>query len=87
MFCFGICVNFPRIFNSKIKMEDEIIFDDDYDVMDIINDGFPRARPRRQNYFDLIDDLGFFRRFRLTKPTAEALLGEIQHTMEFDNNL
>ncbi|XP_057654873.1 LOW QUALITY PROTEIN: putative nuclease HARBI1 [Diorhabda carinulata] len=79
VFCFGIFI--------KMEIEDQIILDNDYDVMDIINDGFPRARPQRPNYFDSIDDLGFFRRFRLTKPTAKALLGEIQHTMEFDNNL
>ena len=45
-------------------------FDDDVEVVDIMEYGFPRQIQNRNDLFHSYDDLSFFRRFRLTKETV-----------------
>ena len=40
------------------------IFEDDFDILEIIDFGFPRQIYQRSQYFDSLDELGFYRRFR-----------------------
>lgn len=63
------------------------IFEDDLDILDQIEFGFPRHIYQRKNYFDEMDALGFFRRFRLKKETVLSLLELIEEDLEFENNL
>lgn len=68
-------------------MEDEIFIEDDVDILNIIDFGFPRRLNVRRNYIDDMDDLSFFRRFRLTKPATISLLELIENNLEYDNDL
>ncbi|KAK4872749.1 hypothetical protein RN001_014778 [Aquatica leii] len=69
-----------------MEVEDEMILEDDLDVLDIIEFGFPRHLYIRPNYIEEMDDLSFYRRFRLTKPTTISLLEMIEVQLEFDND-
>lgn len=68
-----------------MEIEDEIILNDDLDALDIIDLGFPRQRHVIANYFEDLDELSFFRRFRLTKETTNFLLQHIEDQLEFNN--
>ncbi|KAJ8912434.1 hypothetical protein NQ315_006100, partial [Exocentrus adspersus] len=70
-----------------MEIEDEIIVEDDIDIIDIIDFGFPRRFFNRSNYIEEMDDMSFFRRFRLTKPTVIAVLELLEDQLEFDNDL
>lgn len=70
-----------------MEIEDELFHEDDIEILDIINFGFPRRIFRRQNYFEDMDDLSFFRRFRLTKQTTIYVLDLIENNLEFENDL
>lgn len=70
-----------------MEIEDEILLEDDIDILDIIDFGFPRRIYIRPNYFEDMDDLGFFRRFRLTKPSVLSVLEMIEGQLEFENDL
>ncbi|KAJ8914311.1 hypothetical protein NQ315_011298, partial [Exocentrus adspersus] len=70
-----------------MEIEDEIIVEDDIDIIDIIDFGFPRRFFNRPNYIEEMDDMSFFRRFRLTKPTVIAVLELLEDQLEFDNDL
>nr|CAI5830757.1 unnamed protein product [Callosobruchus analis] len=70
-----------------MEVEEEIFLDDDMDILDIINFGFPRRLYERPNYIEDMDDLGFLRRFRITKATAVAVLELIEDQLEFENDL
>lgn len=70
-----------------MEIEDELFLEDDDDILDIINFGFPRRNLERTNYFDDMDNMSFFRRFRLTKPTVLNLLQHIEEELEFNNDL
>lgn len=71
-----------------LELEDDLFWEgDDLDIVDIIDNGFPRRINQRAEYYFTMDDLGFFRRFRLTKPTVLNLLNQIQDVLTFDNNL
>lgn len=61
-----------------MEIEDIIMLEDDNDILDIIDFGFPRRVFRRINYFEEIDDMAFYRRFRLTKHTALYVLELIE---------
>ncbi|KAK5639733.1 hypothetical protein RI129_010544 [Pyrocoelia pectoralis] len=69
-----------------MEVEDEMILEDDVDILDIIEFGFPRRLYIRPNYIEEMDDLSFYRRFRLTKPTTISLLEIIEVQLEFDND-
>lgn len=66
-----------------MELEDELFVEDDIDVLDIIDFGFPRQIYNRSNYFETMDDMSFYRRFRLTKPVVFRLLEEIEDALEF----
>jgi len=51
-------------------------FDDDLDILDFFENGFPK-KVHERNYFDYLDNLTIFRRFRLTKPTVLQILDTI----------
>lgn len=53
-------------------------FDDDLKIFDFFENGFPKKVYKRSNYFDKLDNLTVFRRFRLTKPTALQILDTIE---------
>ncbi|KAJ8954814.1 hypothetical protein NQ317_009290 [Molorchus minor] len=61
--------------------------EDDLDILNIIEFGFPRRIYQRENPFEMMDDLSFYRRFRLHKETVLHLLQQIEHNLEFDNDL
>ncbi|KAJ8974994.1 hypothetical protein NQ317_013493 [Molorchus minor] len=67
--------------------DEELFINDDLDILDIVEFGFPRKVYERKNAFDELDDLSFFRRFRLTKNTILYLLEMIEDHLEYDNNL
>lgn len=62
------------------------VFEDDLEVLDLVDAGFPRQIYDRSNYFDNMDNLTFFRRFRLTKPTVLNILEQIEDHLEFPDN-
>ncbi|CAH1954210.1 unnamed protein product [Acanthoscelides obtectus] len=68
-------------------IEDEISLDDDGDILDIIRFGFPRHYYERTDFFNEMDNLSFFRRFRLQKNTVLRLVEQLKHQLEFDNSL
>ncbi|KAK4882517.1 hypothetical protein RN001_005836 [Aquatica leii] len=70
-----------------MEIENEIFIDDDGEILDIINYGFPRKIYDRSNYFQDMDNLTFFQRFRLTKPTVLTVLDQIEHRLEFPTDL
>lgn len=61
-------------------------FDDDLEVLDLLQLGFPREIHERKNHFDTMDNLTFFRRFRLTKPTVLNILEEIEDRLEYPDD-
>jgi hypothetical protein len=63
------------------------IFEDDLEILDIIDFGFPRQIYNRANHFVNLDELSFFRRFRLTKNTTLALLELIEEDLEFVSDI
>lgn len=70
-----------------MEFDDDDIFEDNFDILEIIDYGFPRRIYNRFNYFEDMDNLNFYRRFRLTKPTVLHLLSLIEDELEFDNDL
>lgn len=48
----------------KVFMENDIL-EDDLEIFEIINHGFPREVFERDNHFYTMDQLSFFKRFRL----------------------
>ncbi|KAJ8915260.1 hypothetical protein NQ315_014767 [Exocentrus adspersus] len=69
-----------------MEIEEEMFIEDDFEVLDIIDYGFPRRVYNRHNHFDNMDDLSFFRRFRLYKETVLHVLQQIEHNLEFNND-
>lgn len=76
-----------KVYLLKMEIEDEIFIEDDQDILDIINFGFPRRRYERTDYFNTMNNMSFFRRFRLTKPSVLQLLELIEDELEFENDL
>lgn len=70
-----------------MEFEDELFLEDDADIFDIINFGFPRQYYQREDHFNSMDDMSFFRRFRLTKPVVLRLIEELEDVLEFPNDL
>lgn len=58
----------------------DILFGDDDDFDDV---RIPRQIYERANYFDSFEELVFFQRFRITKPTALSILELIEHEIEY----
>ncbi|KAG5868041.1 hypothetical protein JTB14_001733 [Gonioctena quinquepunctata] len=65
--------------------------DDDLDDLNLIIYGIPRRIYHRNEYFNSWDDLTFFSRFRVTKPTSLYILNlieaEIEHPYDFNNSV
>lgn len=78
-----------RIFSKhdiKMDVEWDDLFDDDLDILEIIDFGFPRRIIYdRTDDFNNLDGLSFFSRYRLTKPTVMNLLVQAQNDFEFRN--
>lgn len=55
--------------------------------MDIIDFGFPRPIYDRKNRFNNMDKLSCYKRFRLRKETTVHVLEQIEHNLEYDNDL
>lgn len=70
-----------------MEIEDELFVEDDQEILDIILFGFPRRNYERAEYFDEMDNMSFFRRFRLTKDSVLSLLVEIEDELEYGNDL
>ncbi|KAK4877683.1 hypothetical protein RN001_010189 [Aquatica leii] len=64
------------------EIDNDDIFEDDFDIIEIIDYGFPRQIYRRSEHFDTLDILGFYKRFRLTKETCLNLLVLIEDEIE-----
>ena len=72
---------------NEFDIDDDFFINDDLDILDIIEFGFPRKVYERKNNFEELDNLTFFRRFRLMKVTVLHLLALIEGDLEYDNNL
>lgn len=59
------------------------LFEEDLEIIDLVNFGFPRRRYERSNYYENLDELQFFQRFRLRKNTAYNVLTTIEDQLEF----
>ncbi|KAK4875948.1 hypothetical protein RN001_012370 [Aquatica leii] len=64
------------------------LFDDNFDVLEIIDFGFPRRiqYSRTEDFYDL-DELSFFRRYRLTKRTVLDFLPLIEEQIEYPSDI
>lgn len=65
----------------------EDIFEDDLDVLEVIDIGVPRNIYMRSDKFNNMDELSFYKRFRLTKQTTLYVLSLIEHRIEFPYDL
>jgi hypothetical protein len=54
----------------NLLFDDVDIFEDDFDILEIIDIGFPRLCCVRSAHFHDMDKYTFYRRFRLTKQTC-----------------
>ncbi|VEN62940.1 unnamed protein product [Callosobruchus maculatus] len=61
-------------------------FEDDLEILDIIENGFPRKVYKRTNHYQEMDEFSFFRRFRLYKSTVLAVLQQIEDELEYPYN-
>lgn len=59
------------------------LLDDDMDILEIIEYGFPRRVNVRRNYYEEMDNLTFFQTFRLYKATFLHILALIEENLEF----
>lgn len=66
---------------------EELFLEDDLDLLDIVDLGFPRRHYERQQHFEEMDELTFFRRFRLTKRTVLRILEMIEDDLEHPHDL
>ncbi|KAK4885926.1 hypothetical protein RN001_002197 [Aquatica leii] len=66
---------------------DDEIFDDDLDILEIIDLGFPRLTYTRSDQFHEFDDGSFRKRFRLSKATTLHLLTLIENQLEYPGNM
>lgn len=62
------------------------LFDDDLEVLDIIEFGFPRRLYVRSDYYEDLDELQFFQRFRLRKATVFDVLRIFNYCFETFNH-
>ena len=61
---------------------DNNAMEDDLEVRELIELGFPREVYERQYYMDTMSDPDFLKRFRLTKGTVNKLLQLIEPRLE-----
>jgi hypothetical protein len=53
--------------------------DEDIAFINAINVKKPRKFAERVDYFEVLEEIGFLRRFRLSKSSFSIVLGRIQH--------
>lgn len=68
-------------------VREEDIFEDDLDILEIIDHGIPRLVYTRADHFHQYNEHTFFKRFRLTKDTALHLLMRIEEHLEFPSDM
>jgi hypothetical protein len=71
---------------NKMEFLEEF-FDDDLDILEIIDVGFSRFRYTRSDKFHELDKHTFNSRFRLTKQTTLDVLIQIEEELEFANDI
>jgi hypothetical protein len=49
---------------NYLENNNEDILENDFDILEIIDFGFPRQINQRSEHFDTLDELGFYRRLR-----------------------
>lgn len=82
-----ILSDFGYNFSRMNIFDDADIFEDDLDILEVIDYGFPRLRYARSDHFHDMDEFTFYRRFRLTKQTCLYFLIEIEEFIEFPNDM
>ncbi|CAG9773144.1 unnamed protein product [Ceutorhynchus assimilis] len=70
-----------------MNIDYEDIFDDDLEILEIIQNGIPRRVIQRKNHFNEMSPYTFFRKFRLYKDTALRVLEQIEPELEYPNNM
>lgn len=66
-----------------LLLDELLVEDNDLEVIDFIQNGLPRQIYTRMSYFDILDDVAFRKRFRLSRPATLRLLELIEHRLEF----
>jgi hypothetical protein len=67
-------------------MEDfDDFLEDDLDILEIIDFGFPRFQYTKSGRFHKLDEFRFYSRFRLTKASALHFFILIEEEIEFPN--
>lgn len=69
-----------------MEFDYEDIFEDDLELLEILDQGMPRRVHERKNYFEILDDYTFFRKFRLYKNTVLTVLEQIEHCLEYPDD-
>lgn len=64
--------------------EDNFLFEDELEIFEIVDFGFPRRVLQRNNHFEELDELTFFKRFRLLKATT--LRVQIEEQLEYPDD-
>ncbi|KAJ8914128.1 hypothetical protein NQ315_016205 [Exocentrus adspersus] len=84
----GIEVNQDKwLTKLKYGFEDDINEVQDVEEVELIEFGLPRQVYIRIDYFDVLDEASFRRRFRLSRECVHHLLAQIEHMLEFPHNL
>lgn len=65
---------------------DNDMFEDDLEMLELVDVGFPRQIMIRNDHFNNMSELDFFRRFRLTKKTTVQVLEKIEQHLEYAHN-
>lgn len=73
--------------NYYDEYDENDIFNDDLDILEIIEYGFPRKIYERSDHFHTMDNLTFFRRYRLYKETVLHVLALIEEYLEFPSDM
>lgn len=68
-------------------LEANELLEDDFEIIDVINYGFPRRVYNRADFFGELDDLTFLRRFRLSRATVYQILVRIEDQLEYEHDL
>ncbi|KAG5869934.1 hypothetical protein JTB14_001218 [Gonioctena quinquepunctata] len=69
-----------------LELEEDIFLEDYLDIIEIIEFGFPRRIYERLNYFQDMNELTFFKRFRLLKGTVLQLIEIIEDQLEYPHD-
>lgn len=73
-----------NVYNEDDYLGD--FLDEDLEVVDLVELGFPKKVYTRSNYFQTLDPLNFYKRFRVYKETALFVLTEIEEELEYSSD-